>query len=316
MKRRVTFACFAKECIVKMETSGRYSTAHLYKNALRSFSDYCKSTGYCKSTDIPFSEINPEKLESYYRYLLYRKKKLNTISTYMRMLRSIYNKGVDRGLATYDGRLFHGVYTGVDISSHKKAIPPQELHHLFYGPTNSPQLFRTQQMAKILFQFSGMSFVDLAYLERSNISDETLEYHRTKTGTKICIDVMPGTHSLINQLKRKRRDGCNYVFDILSGIYDKHDRAGYVEYQSALRHFNTHLKELAKSLGLKSQISSYTFRHSWATTAKYLGTPIEMISESLGHRSIRTTQIYLKGFSSNRLGEINLNNCNYIKDAI
>ena len=316
MKKKITFACFAKECIVKMETSGRYSTAHLYKNALRSFSDYCKSTGYCKSTDIPFSEINPERLKSYYCYLLVRKKKLNTISTYMRMLRSIYNKGVDRGLATYDGRLFHGVYTGVDISSHKKAIPPQELHHLFYGPTNSPQLFRTQQMAKILFQFSGMSFVDLAYLERSNISDETLEYHRTKTGTKICIDVMPETKSLVNQLERKCGDGCNYVFDILSGINGKHDHAGYIEYQSALRHFNTQLKELAKSLGLKSQVSSYTFRHSWATTARYLGTPIDMISESLGHRSIRTTQIYLKGFSSSRLGEVNMNNCSYIKDAI
>jgi len=128
--------------------------------------------------------------------------------------------------------------------------------------------------------------------------------------------VMPETKSLVNQLKRKCGDGCNYVFDILSGVNGKHDYAGYVEYQSALRHFNMHLKELAKSLGLKSQISSYTFRHSWATTAKYLGTPIEMISESLGHRSIRTTQIYLKGFSSSKLGEINLNNCSYIKHAI
>ncbi len=307
MKRKITFTCFANECIVKMETNGRYSTAHLYKNALRSFSEFCKYT------DIPFSDINPEKLKSYYRYLLDHNKKLNTISTYMRMLRSIYNKGVDKGLAPYVGRLFHGVYTGVD-SSHKKAIPAKELHRLLYGRTGSSLLFKTQQMAKLLFQFSGMSFVDMAHLERSNISGETLEYHRTKTGTKISIDVMSETQSLVNDLKRK--DGSVYLFDILSGVYVKYSREGYVEYQSALRHFNICLKELAESLGLKSPVSSYTFRHSWATTAKYLGTPIEMISESLGHRSIGTTQIYLKGFSSSRLGKVNMNNCSYIKDAI
>lgn len=307
MKRKMTFTCFAKACIVKMETNGRYSTAHLYKNSLRSFLEFCKST------DIPFNDINPESLKSYNRYLLDHNKKLNTISTYMRMLRSIYNKGVDRGLAPYVPRLFHGVYTGVD-SNHKKAIPAKELHQLLYGKTSSSRLFKTQQVANVLFQFSGMSFVDFAHLERSNISDDTLEYHRTKTGTKICIDVMPETKSLVKQLERK--DDSDYLFDILSGIHGKNEHASYVEYQSALRHFNMHLKELAKSLGLKSPVSSYTFRHSWATTAKYLGTPIEMISESLGHRSISTTQIYLKGFSSTRLGKVNMNNCIYIKDAI
>lgn len=304
MKKKITFTCFAKECIVKMETNGRYSTAHLYKNALRSFSEFCKYT------DISFGDINPEKLKLYYHYLLDSNKKLNTISTYMRMLRSIYNKGVDEGLAPYVGRLFHGVYTGVE-SNHKKAISAQELHQLLYGKTDSIQLFKTQQMAKLLFQFSGMSFVDMAYLKRSNISNETLEYYRTKTGTKISIDVMPETQSLVNGLKRK--DSSNYLFDILSGFYDKHSHAGYVEYQSSLRHFNICLKNLAHSLGLKNSISSYTFRHSWATTAKYLGTPIEMISESLGHRSINTTQIYLKGFTSSMLGKVNMNNCSYIK---
>ncbi len=307
MKRKMTFTNFAKECIVKMETSGRYSTAHLYKNALRSFSEYLKTM------DVRFCDINFENLKAYNCYLRDCGKKLNTISTYMRMLRSIYNKGVDIGLAPYIGRLFRNVYTGVD-SSHKKAIPPQELHQLFYGETNSRELFKTQQIAKILFQFSGMSFVDLAHLKRSNLSNDTLEYYRIKTGTRICVDMMPETENLINTLKRT--DDSDYLFDILSGIYCKNEYAGYVEYQSALRHFNVSLKKLAKSLGIKVPVSSYTFRHSWATTAKYLGTPIEMISESLGHRSISTTQIYLKGFNSSRLAKVNRNNYTYIKEVI
>lgn len=42
-----------------------------------------------------------------------------------------------------------------------------------------------------------------------------------------------------------------------------------------------------------------------ATTAKYRGVPIEMISESLGHKSIKTTQIYLKGFGLKERTEVN-----------
>ena len=54
-------------------------------------------------------------------------------------------------------------------------------------------------------------------------------------------------------------------------------------------------------------------RHSWATNAKYQGISIEMISESLGHKSIRTTQTYLKGFGLKERTEANKLNCSYIE---
>ena len=49
----------------------------------------------------------------------------------MRMLRSIYNRGVEAGSAPYVPRLFHDVYTGVDVRQ-KKALPAGELHKLLY----------------------------------------------------------------------------------------------------------------------------------------------------------------------------------------
>lgn len=85
------------------------------------------------------------------------------------------------------------------------------------------------------------------------------------------------------------------------------------EYQSALRHFNQGLCVLGKTLGMKGNISSYTLRHSWATTAKYIGAPIEMISESLGHKSIKTTQIYLAGFNTSDLAKVNRKACKYVE---
>jgi site-specific recombinase XerD len=101
----------------------------------------------------------------------------------------------------------------------------------------------------------------------------------------------------------------------LSGKNKRSDEAGYKEYQSALRCFNNDLKSLARKLCIRSSVTSYTFRHSWATTAKYRGVPIEMISESLGHKSIKTTQIYLKGFELKERTEVNKGNLSYIKNC-
>ena len=122
---------------------------------------------------------------------------------------------------------------------------------------------------------------------------------------------------MINQLRSNQEpipDCPDYLFDILCNNKKRKDERAYREYQSALRNFNNRLKDLARVLRLKSPVSSYTLRHSWATTAKYRGVPIEMISESLGHKSIKTTQIYLKGFELKERTEVNKGNLSYIRN--
>ena len=93
---------------------------------------------------------------------------------------------------------------------------------------------------------------------------------------------------------------------------DVDEEEAYREYQSALRRFNNDLKSLSRKLRISSSVTSYTLRHSWATTAKYRGVPIEMISESLGHKSIKTTQIYLKGFELEERTRVNKLNYSYV----
>ncbi|MDC2718668.1 tyrosine-type recombinase/integrase, partial [Bacteroides ovatus] len=78
---------------------------------------------------------------------------------------------------------------------------------------------------------------------------------------------------------------------------------------------DNNLKDLARTLHLQSPVTSYTLRHSWATTAKYRGVSIEMISESLGHKSIKTTQIYLKGFELKERTEVNKGNLSYVRNC-
>ena len=310
MMNKNGFSRCGENYINRLRKEGRYSTAHVYKNALYSFSKFCGTL------NMSFRQVTKERLRRYGQYLYECSLKPNTISTYMRMLRSIYNRGVEAGSAPYVPRLFHDVYTGVDVRQ-KKALPAGELHKLLYEDPKSERLRRTQTIAALMFQFCGMSFADLAHLEKSALDQSVLRYNRIKTKTPMSVEVLDTAKGMINQLRSNQEpipDCPNYLFDILCGNKKRKDERAYREYQSALRRFNNRLKDLARALRLKSPVSSYTLRHSWATTAKYRGVPIEMISESLGHKSIKTTQIYLKGFELRERTEVNKGNLSYIRN--
>lgn len=305
------FSRCAEMYIERLRKEGRYSTAHVYKNALLSF------TTFCGTFNVSFRQVTRGRLRCYGQYLYECGLKPNTVSTYMRMLRCIYNRGVESGSAPYVHRLFHDVYTGVDIRQ-KKALPVAELHRLLYDDPKSERLRHTQTIAALMFQFCGMSFADLAHLEKSSLDSNVLRYNRIKTKTPMSVEVLDTAKEMINQLRSNQvtpSDCPDYLFDILSGDKKRKDEGAYREYQSALRKFNNRLKDLARVLNLNSPVSSYTLRHSWATTAKYRGVPIEMISESLGHKSIKTTQIYLKGFNLQERTEVNRMNLSYVRNC-
>ena len=302
------FYDFMLSVITDMERQGRYSTAHVYHCALKSAVKY-------GGHSLHMEDLTPGWLQSYQEYLLRQSLLWNTISTYMRMLRSIYNRGVEAGSAPYVHRLFHEVYTGVDVRQ-KRALPVVALRRLLYEDPQSDRLRRTQAIAALMFQFCGMSFADLTHLEKSALDSNVLRYNRVKTKTPMSVEVLDSAQEMLDQLRNRQspRPGCpDYLFGILHGDKKRKDERAYREYQSALRRFNYCLKSLAKRLRLNFPVTSYTLRHSWATTAKYRGVPIEMISESLGHKSIKTTQIYLKGFELKERTEVNRMNLSYVK---
>ena len=309
--RKDGFTVCANKHVECLRREGRYATAHVYENALRSF------TVFCGTPCVSFRQITRENLRRYSNYLSACRLKLNTISTYMRMLRCIYNKGVDAHQTPYVHRLFRDVFTGVDTRQ-KKAIPVNELHTLLYTDPQSEKLRRTQAIANLLFSFFGMPFVDLAHLEKSNLEGNILKYNRTKTGTPMSVEILESASDIVSRLRNFHSsvlpEHPDYLFYILSGKNKRDEEAAYKEYQSTLRRFNNDLKSLARKLHIRSAVTSYTFRHSWATTAKYRGVPIEMISESLGHKSIKTTQIYLKGFDLNERTKVNRLNYSYVRN--
>jgi site-specific recombinase XerD len=58
---------------------------------------------------------------------------------------------------------------------------------------------------------------------------------------------------------------------------------------------NVYLKEIAKSCEINKYLTFHLSGHTFATTLTLTnGVPIESVSRMLGHRSLRTTQIYAK----------------------
>ena len=187
------------------------------KNALFSFSKFCGTQS------VSFRQVTRECLRRYGQHLSESGLKPNTVSTYMRMLRSVYNRGVESGRAPYVPRLFHDVYTGVDIRQ-KCALPVSELNKLLYADPKTDRLRRTQAIAGLMFQFCGMSFADLAHLEKSSLDQNILRYSRIKTKTPMSVEILDTAQEMISQLRNHQPslpdcpDTCSTSFRVTRNV--------------------------------------------------------------------------------------------------
>ena len=296
MKKEEDFVMGLSIYMACLREKKRYSTAKSYQDALNSFKCFCGMEA------IPYAYINRNRLLCYQSWLLDKGRSLNTVSTYMRRIRRVYGLAMENGEAPFSRYLFKGIFMGVK-SKQKKALPTESLRLLMTAPLAAPELRKTQRALCLMFLFCGMAFVDFAHLKKSDIRSGVLRYNRQKTGTPMLVEIQPVAKELLAALMTDTLRDSPYLFTFLSGT--KTGEEAFREYTSALADFNSSLKELANACGVTEMVTSYSIRHSFATTLKEQGVPIEMISELLGHQSIKTTQIYLKSFSLDKMSAVN-----------
>ena len=298
MKKEEDFVMGLSIYMACLREKKRYSTAKSYQDALNSFKCFCGMEA------IPYAYINRNRLLCYQSWLLGGGRSLNTVSTYMRRIRHIYNLAVEANEAPFVPNLFKDVFTGVE-SKRKKALPREMLERMFNAELEDQSLRRVQLTVRLMFAFSGIAFVDLTHLKWENIRDGILQYHRQKSGSLIQLEIPSGALRLLDELSACTAKESFYLFPFLSGR--RTGEAAYKEYNRTLSRFNRDLKLLARSTGVTLPVTSYTIRHSFASFLKEQDVSIEVISELLGHKSIKTTQIYLKSFSLERLSKVNRN---------
>lgn len=298
---------FMKEVADGLQMGGNFGTAHVYRSSLNAV------IAYCGGEDFTFNEITPEWLKGFEIHLRKRKCSWNTVSTYMRILRAVYNRAVDNNEAKYIPRLFRYVYTGTR-AEHQRALETGDVEKIFAGlillSGVNPAMQRARHFFILMFLMRGMPFVDLAYLRKSDLHGNVITYRRRKTGRPLSV-------TLTNEAMRIVRMYMNqdvhspYLFSFLRS--PEGTMEAYREYQLALRSFNRQLLILGEFLGIPNRLSSYTARHTWATTAYYCEVHPGIISQAMGHSSITVTETYLKPFQNKKIDEANKLIIDFIK---
>ena len=296
---------YMPEVIGMLKREGKFPAMHVYACTLRSYEKFCAEERYPKNTTASLSmqEIfTPERLKEYEDWLAGQQSSPNTISTYMRTLQAVYNRWMSPGIEGYNPVLFKDVYTKVE-SRTKRALTAEQMEQL-RNTDFSVLTLRQQQVLTyflLMFMLRGMSFIDLAHLRKSDLRNRRITYRRHKTGKLMVVDVPPDAMRLLQKYRDKTDS--EYLFPLLHGglfMEEHHHR-----YQETLRHFNRELARLMRQLLPGVSVSSYTARHTWATLAYHSGVPVGLISQSLGHSSIRVTMTYLKPFDAEVIDRIN-----------
>ena len=221
---------------------------------------------------------------------------MNTISFYMRNLRAVYNRAVEKGL-TPQNNPFRHVYTGVDKTK-KRAIPIKTIKELKELDLSlKPSLDFARDMFMFSFYTRGMSFVDMAYLKKSDLQNGILTYRRRKTGQQLTIKWEKCMEGIIGKYPNNET---GFLLPIIKNQGNERK-----QYDNALHLVNYHLKELSTMLKLQRPLTMYVARHSWASAAKAKKIPLSVISEGMGHDSEATTQIYLASLETSVVDNAN-----------
>lgn len=285
------FSGFMEEVIARLERLGKTRTSETYTAALNSF------MRFREGRDIPLDEISPDLMEEYEAYLKGCGVSLNTVSFYNRILRAAYNRAVEKGL-TPQRHPFRNVYTGMEKTV-KRAIPFEAVRRI-KGLDLS--LKPAPDFARDMFLFSfytrGMSFVDMAYLRKSDLKNGILSYRRKKTGQQLHIR----WERCMGEIVEKHP---NVTTEYLLPVITDPTASERRQYENALHLVNRKLKKVAEMAGISVPLTMYVARHAWASIAKSKNIPLSVISEGMGHDSETTTQIYLASLDTSVIDEAN-----------
>jgi integrase len=272
-----SFSKFAQARIEELKEQGRLSYAHSYEIMLIALSKF--------STNLAFKDINIEFLQRFDLALKNSGCKTNTRKIYLSNIRAILNVATERGLINLPNpyRNFHIKQE----RTAKRSLSTTELRSLF-SIEFSPTIQRSVDIFKLILYLNGINLKDLLYITPDRVYNGRIEVNRAKTGIPLSVKIFPEAMQIIERYKGNR-----YLLNIMEAD-DSYDA-----YNAFLRQTNVNLK---KAYGGK--IGTYHARHSLASLLSELDTPMETISQVLGHNlpGSAMTATYIK-FNTSKVDE-------------
>lgn len=285
------FIAFTQTQIKQLKQIGKRRTSETYTTALNSF------VRFRGENDVSLEEFDSNLMVEYETYLKSIGICPNTTSFYMRSLRAIYNRAVEKEL-TLQRYPFKHVYTGIDKTI-KRAIPLKTIRQIRdLDLTLNPMLDLARDIFMFSFYTRGMSLIDMAYLKKRDLHNGILSYRRQKTNQQLFIKWEKPMQEIVDKYDTSATP---YLLPIIRDVEMDVRRA----YKNAAHLINTKLKKLGEQLEIPIALTSYVARHTWASIAKSKNIPISTISEAMGHDSENTTRIYLASLDTSIVDKAN-----------
>ena len=227
-------------------------------------------------SDIALAELEQSFIEQFHVYLkTERALKLTSICRYLDCLINVVKIAFNDGIMP---RNPFASYRYNEPAPERAFLNETEILTLQHAALRT----RKQRMIRDLFLFScftGICYADLKTLAWKQFGQDAhgdwwVTCNRCKTDTQYVVKLLPYPLFLLD--KYRGLAGNRYLFKL-----------------SSLDSIDDSLKNIARECGIDKQLSFHSARHTFATTITLSqGMAIETISKLLGHKNIRTTQIY------------------------
>lgn len=282
---------FTRKLIDDLRKMGKKSMARRYSLTLNSL------LKFTKEKEIAWDDFTSTLVTGFEEFLRQRGLCRNSTSFYMRNLRSIINRASEHDYEVPRNPFKH-VYMGVDKTV-KRAVTLKTVCKIRdINLSAYPHLDFARNLFMFSFYTRGMSFVDIAFLRKTDLTNGVITYFRRKTSQQIQVRVENQTREIMDKLGESTT---SYLLPIIGSETTDADS----QYRNVYHRVNRNLKKLGEMLKLETKLTLYVARHAWASIAHHNNIPISTISKAMGHDSETTTLIYLSSIDSSVVDKAN-----------
>lgn len=293
------------------------STRRSHKSAVVKLREFLRQTR--DVDDIPLSprHINASLLEEMQTWESEKRgNSTNTIHKTMRSLRRMINVAIREDLfpkAKYpfdDMTLTREETNNTALNKGEVDKLEQLMEKINAGETN----FTSDGVAADglrVFLFSiymlGLRWSDASTLEWSQIRNGRMEYVMAKTGTQKDVKIVPPAKEILGWYS-DRKENKRFVFPLVERYAHKYDLSDNEGLSAARvnmnRRVNQELKEIADAAGIDVSLSTHNARHTSAQKMLKEGWNLHQIQAALGHKSLSTTETYLRTVRDEELDDL------------
>ena len=283
-----------KEYAQILEDQGREGTRISYNTTYNSLNLFKKN--------LKLPDITKQFLQDYETHMQRRGKSSSTIGIYLRQLRAIINRAIEKGVLKQEQYPFKGFEIPA-ARNIKKALNDEQLQELLSYTPGDDHKSKALDFWILSYLCNGMNFTDIAHLKPENVNCNFMHFIRRKTiRTKkkdlrpIKVAIHPRAKEIVSKWKNSATDN-PYLFPILSaGLSPKTIKH---RIQKFIKEVNSGMDEIRRELGFENKVGTYVARHSFSSRLMRKGASTQYIKESLGHSTVAVTENYLGDFADN-----------------